>query len=153
MLGPKFGILQIISSIPLTYSCKSCEEPENNIAVWSLNVISQIFDLTLIGMCLLIMMIILKFYFILGQGAHCIWTWWFVLYIGHNPITDDICICLFVLGMEPEAQDWWDVWCWARSSRTHEYLPLCWARSSGTHEKITQCVGNKPWSLPCWCWA
>ena len=27
-----------------------------------------------------------------------------------------------VLGVDPEAHNWWDVLCWARSSRAHEYL-------------------------------
>ena len=91
----------------------------------------------------------------LGQRPHCIWTWWFVLYIGRNPIVDDIYVYIcFVLGMDPEAHDWWnvcvgrgpwstwlmkclgmnpeshdrwDVLCWARGSGTHEYLHLCWA--------------------------
>ena len=31
------------------------------------------------------------------------------IYIGSKPIIDEICICLFVLGMDPEAHDWWDV--------------------------------------------
>ena len=30
------------------------------------------------------------------------------LYIECKPIIDDIYICLFVLGMDPEAHDWWD---------------------------------------------
>ena len=29
-----------------------------------------------------------------------------LFYIGHNPIIDDICICLFVFDVDPEAHDW-----------------------------------------------
>ena len=115
-------------------------------------------------MCLLIMMIILMFYFILGQLPHYIWTWWFVLYIGRKTIIDDIYMLVYV-GRGPWStwlmrcfvlsKELWNTWvidelCWARSSRAHEYLPLCWARSSGTHENIIGSVVHKPWSLPCY---
>ena len=33
------------------------------------------------------------------------------IYIGHNPIIDDICICLFMLVVDPEAHDSQDVLC------------------------------------------
>ena len=116
--------------------------PLMNITIWQhpswISVISWILDLTLIGMSVLIMMLSLCFY-ILGWRTHCIWTRWFVLYIGCKPIIDDICICLFLLGVEPEAHDWRDV--------------LCLERRFGTHEKIIGFVGNKPWILPCWRWA
>ena len=40
-------------------------------------------------MVLLIIMLSWYFY-ILSRRPHCIWTWWFVLYIAHKPIVDDI---------------------------------------------------------------
>ena len=59
----------------------------------------------------------LMFYFdILGQRPQCIWTWCFVWYSGCKPIAYDIHICLLVLGVDPEAHDWWDVLCWAKGS-------------------------------------
>ena len=76
--------------------------------------------------------VILMFY-ILGQRLHCIWTWWFFLYIGHKPIIDDICICLFVMGVDREVHDWQDLLCWVRSSRTLDWF--------------INCVEHKLWSI------
>ena len=101
--------------------------------------ISRILDLTLICMCLLIMMIILMFIFILGRRAHYMWTWWFVLYIGRKPIIDDICICLFVLGMDPEAHDWWDV-CVERAALENMSNWCCVEREALEHMSINICV-------------
>ena len=67
-----------------------------------------------------------------------------VLYIGRTPIVDDIYMYIyvgcvghgpwstwmmkyFVLGMDPEAHDRWDVLCWERGSGAHDYLELGWA--------------------------
>ena len=48
---------------------------------------------------------ILVIYFdILGWRPHFIWTWWFVLYIGHKPIIDDINMLVGV-GRRP-----WSTW-------------------------------------------
>ena len=59
-------------------------------------------------------------------------------------MVDDICLyMLVVLGMDPEAHDWWDVLCWAQSSGAHDYLYLCWARSYGEHEFWDICVENE----------
>ena len=95
---------------------------EHDNGTLKLNVIAQILNLTLMGMSPIDYDVTMMFYFdILGQIPHCIWTWWFVLYTGCKPIAYDIYIyiCLLVLGVEPEAHDWWDVLCWARSSGEH----------------------------------
>ena len=81
--------------------------------------ISWILDLPFIGMSLLTMMIILMFYFILGKRTHCIWTWWFVLYIGRKPIVDDT----------------YGYICW-----------LCWALTLKHMIDEMFCVGHGPWS-------
>ena len=127
-----------------------------------LTIISWNFDLTLIGWCLMIVMIILMFIVMMGQRPHCIWTWWFFLYIGCKPIIDNI---YMLVGVECGPWSTWlmrcfvlsgklcsawviDDLCWARSSGAHEYLPLCWARRYRTHEKIIECVGHeKLWSI------
>ena len=76
------------------------------------------------------------FIVILGRRPHCIWTWWFVLYIGNKPIIEDIYMCVFVLGMDPEAHDWWDVFCWAMSYGAHEYLNVCVEREAMEHMSV-----------------
>ena len=97
-------------------------------------IISQILDLTLIGMSLLIMML----------------SWCFILiYWVEDPTAyehDDL-ICklgisqllmththiyiyiymLVVFGVDPEAHNRWYVLCWARGFGEHEYIHLCWS--------------------------
>ena len=55
-----------------------------------------------------------------------IYVYIYVGCIGHGPWSTWLMKC-FVLGMDPEAHDWWYVLCWARGYGAHEYLHLCWA--------------------------
>ena len=55
----------------------------------------------------------------LGRRPHCIWTWWFVLYIGRKPIVDDVYVYI----------------CW-----------LCWAWTLNHMIDEMFCVGHGPWS-------
>ena len=81
------------------------------------------------------------FYFILGQRSpHYIWTWSFVLYIGHKPIIDDICIWLFVLGVDPKALDWWDFFCWEKRFGALEWLMICVEQEALEHMSTYLCV-------------
>ena len=77
----------------------------------------------------------LMFYFgILGLEPHCIWTWWFVWYIGRKIITYVLCMILCV-GCGP-----WSTWlmrCFVLSGElwsTWVFKWLCWERISGAHE-------------------
>ena len=67
--------------------------------------ISRILDLTLIGMCLLIMMIILMFYFYIGVKDPIAYEHDDLFYILGISQLLMIYICLFVLGVDPEAHD------------------------------------------------
>ena len=69
------------------------------------NVISRIFNLTLIGMCLLIMMIILMFLFLYWVEDLTAYEHDDVFSILDISQLLMIYICLFVLGMDPEAHD------------------------------------------------
>ena len=57
---------------------------------YNVGVISRILDLTLIGMCLVIMMIIFMFYFYIGSKTPLHMNMMIVLNIGCKPIVDDI---------------------------------------------------------------
>ena len=74
----------------------------------------------------------------MGWGPYCIWTCWFVLYIGHKQIFDYIYIYIYMLvcvGNGP-----WSTWlmrCFVLSRKlwsTRVIYDLSWARSSGAHE-------------------
>ena len=99
------------------------------------------------------------FLYIMGWGPYCIWTCWFVLYIGRKPIIDDIYIyiyiCLFVLGVDPKAHDWSEIFalsgklwstrviddlCWARSFGANEWMMICVERESLEHMSTYLCV-------------
>ena len=84
----------------------------------------------------------------MGLRPHYTRTWWFLWYIGHNPIAD-VLYMILCLGRRPlkhiideifcvewGALEHMGIWClcWARSSGAHKCLYLCWARSSRTHE-------------------
>ena len=43
---------------------------------------------------------------------------------------------LVVLGVGHEAHDWWDVLCWARSSRENQYLNVCVEREALEHMSV-----------------
>ena len=45
-----------------------------------------------------------------------------------------------MLGVDPEAHDWWDVFCWARSSRAHEYLNVCVEQEDLEYMSVYVCV-------------
>ena len=49
--------------------------------------------------------------FYIGSNTPLPTNMMFVLCIGCKTIIDDICIFLFVLGVDPEAHDWRDVLC------------------------------------------
>ena len=112
----------------------SCETHDSLIIV-----ISQIFDLTLMSMSPIGYDVTLMLYFnILGQRPHCIWTWWFVWYIGRKPIAYDIYIYMIAcVGRGP-----WSTWlmrCFVLSEKLWSmwvYDFLCWARICGTHEYL-----------------
>ena len=55
---------------------------------------------------------------ILGIRPHYTWEWWFVWYIGRNPITYVLYKWFHVLGVDLEAPNWWDV-CVAREALEH----------------------------------
>ena len=48
--------------------------------------ISLILNLTIMGMSPIANELLWCPYCILGIRPHCTWVWWFVIYIGHNPI-------------------------------------------------------------------
>ena len=77
--------------------------------------------------------VILIFYFyILVERPHYIWTWWFSFILGVSQLLM-IYIFLFVLGVDPEAHDLWDVLCWAGCSWAHEWLMICVERGALEH--------------------
>ena len=49
-------------------------------------------------------------------------------------------VWFYVLGMDPKAHDWWDVLCWGRSSRAHEYLNVCFKPEALQHMSVYVCV-------------
>ena len=129
-------------------------------------VISWILDLTLIGMFLLIMLIILMFYFILGQRPHCIWTWWFFYISGvsqllmiyvyaylcwawtlKHMISEMFCA---KWGALEHLSNWWIVLSEKLSSTL--VLTFVLRKKLWNTQKDIWSVGNKPWSLPCSYW-
>ena len=48
-------------------------------------------------------------------------------------------VWFYVLGVDLEAHDWWDVLCWARSSGAHEYLNVCVEREALEHISVCVC--------------
>ena len=76
----------------------------------------------------------------IGSKTPCIWTWWFVLYIGRKPIINDMYMFVCV-GSGP-----WSTWlmrCFVLSGKlwsTWVIGDFCWARRSGAHEWLIICV-------------
>ena len=95
-------------------------------------IISWILDLTLMGMSSIDYDVTLMSYFdILGQRPHCIWTWWFVWYIGCNPITYVLCMisCVGAWTLKHIIDE---MFCVERGALEHMGIwCLCWVRSSG----------------------
>ena len=83
---------------------------------------------------------------ILGIRPHCTWEWWFVWYIGRKPNAHVLCIWVHVLGVDPEAHNWWDVCVVWEALKKMSIWCLCWARGSGAHEYLMFVLIERLWS-------